>query len=75
MLNSLLSDFAKKAQITKLLPGHHYTIEELSPYVSQFDECTGDAVQVLKVAGQTGYAAVITPSSDYLTKEAAAGGP
>ena len=71
-LEPLLSDFAKKAEITKLLPGHHYTLEELSPYISDYDACTNGQTQLLEVAGQTGYAAAIIPSSAYLTKEAAA---
>ena len=71
-LRPLLADFAKKAGITKLLPGHRYSLEELSPYVTQFEACTNGETQFLKVPGQTGYAAAITPASDYLTKEAAA---
>ena len=71
-LRPLLEGFAKKAQITKLLPGHNYTMEEIAPYISQFEECQADSIQILKVPSQTGYAAAITPASDYLTKEAAA---
>ena len=71
-LRPLLSEFAKKAEITKLLPGHKYTMDELSPYISQFDECCSDEVQLLKVSSQTGYAAAATPASPYLTKESAA---
>ena len=71
-LRPLIKEFAKKASITKLLPGHSYTIEELSPYIRQFDACTNGETQFLLVPGQTGYAAAITPASDYLTKEAAA---
>ena len=71
-LRPLLETFAKKAGITKLLPGHHYTMEELSPYVSQFDACTDNAIQLLKVPSQTGYAAAIIPASEYLSKEGAA---
>ena len=71
-LRPLLADFAKKAGITKLLPGHQYTMEEFIPYISQFEACKGDWVQFLRVPGQTGYAAAITPASEYLTKEAAA---
>ena len=47
-------------------------MEELSPYISQFEECRSEELQFLKVSGQTGYAAAVTPASDYLTKEAAA---
>ena len=71
-LRPLLTDFAKKAQLTKLLPGHTYTLEEISPYVSQFEECQKDNIQLLKVPSQTGFAAAVIPASDYLTKEAAA---
>jgi len=71
-LRPLLGDFAKKTGITKLLPVHKYTIEELKPYIWQAEECESEEMQILKVPGQTGYAAVITPASQYLTKEAAA---
>ena len=71
-LRPLLAEFARKAKLTKLLPGHHYTVEELAPYISQFEACKEDKLQFLKVPGQTGYAAAITPSSDYLSKEASA---
>ena len=71
-LRPMLEGFAKKAGITKLLPGHNYSLEELSPYVSQFEACTAEETQLLKVAGQTGYAAAVIPASEYLTKEAAA---
>ena len=71
-IKPLLEGFAIKAGITKLQPGHIYTMDELSPYVVQFDACKGDAVQMLKVSGQTGYAAAISPASEYLTKDAAA---
>ncbi len=71
-LKPLLSVFAKKAQLTKLLPGHNYTMEELAPYVSQFDACESEKPQLLKVHSQTGYAAAVTPASAFLTKEAAA---
>ncbi len=71
-LRPLLGEFAKKAGITKLLPVHNYTMEELKPYVCQFDDAADEKLQFIKVSGQTGYAAAITPASDYLTKEAAA---
>ncbi len=71
-LRPLLQVFAKKAEITKLLPGHNYTMEELAPYVSQFEACESEKPQLLKVQSQTGYAAAVTPASVYLTKEAAA---
>lgn len=71
-LKPLLGDFAKKAGLTKLLPVHNYTMEELKPYICQYEEAASDKLQFLKVDGQTGYAAAITPASAYLTKEAAA---
>ena len=71
-LRPLLGDFAKKAGLTKLAPVHHYTMDELKPYISQYADAASGALQFLKVSGQTGYAAAITPASDYLTKEAAA---
>lgn len=71
-LRPLIAEFTCKAEITKLLPGHHYTMEELSPYISQFNDCRTKEIQFLRVESQTGYAAVITPASDYLSKESAA---
>ena len=71
-LRPLMETFARNAGITKLLPGHSYSKEELARYVSQFSEAESDKLQVINVAGQTGYAAAITPASEYLTKEAAA---
>ena len=47
-------------------------MEELKPYICQYEEAASDKLQFLKVDGQTGYAAAITPASAYLTKEAAA---
>ncbi len=70
-LRPLIEKFAVNAGITKLLPGHQYTIEELSPYVRQFEACNSEECQLLKVASQTGYAAAITPAAPFLTKEAA----
>ena len=71
-LKPLLQNFAQKAEITKLLPVHRYTMEELKPYIWQAEEAAGNEPQLLRVPGQTGYAAAITPASQYLTKEAAA---
>lgn len=71
-LRPLMETFARDAGITKLLPGHSYSKEELARYVSQFSEAESDKLQVINVPGQTGYAATITPASEYLTKEAAA---
>ncbi len=71
-LRPLLEVFAKEAGITKLLPGHKYTMDELKPYISNFEASQSEQPQILKVESQTGYAAAITPASDYLTKEAAA---
>ena len=71
-LRPLIESFAKKAGITKLLPAHSYTMEELKPYIWQYEDAASDEIQLLQVSGQTGYAAAITPASDYLTKEASA---
>ncbi len=71
-IRPLIEKFAKNAGITKLLPGRHYTMEELSPYVVQFEVCDSEETQLLKVPSQTGYAAAVTPASPFLTKEAAA---
>ena len=73
-LKPLLQKFAVKAGITKLLPGHKYTLEELAPYISDYESCQSDKTQFLKVSSQTGYAVAVTPASDYLTKEAASEG-
>jgi hypothetical protein len=73
-LRPLLADFAREAGLTKLLPGHQYTIEELKPYICQFDQAAGKELQRIEVSGQTGYAAAITPASEYLSKNAAAEG-
>ncbi len=71
-LRPLLAEFAKKAGLTKLLPGHQYTMEELKPYIWQYQEAACGQLQRIEVSGQTGYAAAITPASQFLTKEAAA---
>ena len=71
-LRPLLEGFARKAEITKLLPLHKYTMEELKPYIWQAEEAESEQPQFIRVPGQTGYAAAITPASQYLTKEAAA---
>lgn len=71
-IKPLLQNFAKKAGLTKLQPLHNYTIEELKPYIWQADDAASDELQLLKVSGQTGYAAAVIPSSAYLTEESAA---
>ena len=71
-LRPLHEKFSIKVGLNKLLPGHHYTIEELSPYISQFEDCTSRQPQILKVAGQTGYSAVVIPAPSYLTRKVAA---
>ena len=65
--------FAKKAEISKLLPKIPRKLEDYIPYIKQADSATGDfCAQVMKVASQTGYAAAVTRCSDYFTKEALA---
>ncbi len=71
-LRPLLEAFAKKAGLTKLLPAHSYTLEELKPYVCQYEAAASSETQRLEVSGQTAYAAAIIPASEYLTKEGAA---
>jgi len=68
----MMEEFAVQSNITKLLPGKKRTIEDYKPYIIQSDDINNSDVQLLKVDTQTGYAAVVTPSSQYLTKEAAA---
>lgn len=67
-----LEEFAKKIKITQLVPGKKLTIDDLLPYISQNDAVNTSDTQLLKVDTQTGYGAVISPASQYLTKEAAA---
>ena len=65
--------FAKKAELTKLLPKIPRKLEDLIPYVKQAESASGDfCSQVMKVASQTGYAAAVTKCSDYFTKESLA---
>ena len=37
ILLPLIQDFAKKSQITKLLPGKNYTYDQLKPFIFQSD--------------------------------------
>ena len=65
--------FAKKAELTKLLPKIPRKLEDLISYVKQAESASGDfCSQVMKVASQTGYAAAVTKCSDYFTKESLA---
>ena len=68
----MLEDFAKNTKITKLLPGKKRTVEDYKPYIAQSEDINTSDIQLLKVDTQTGYAAVVTPASKYLTKESAA---
>ena len=69
----LLENFAKETNLTKLLPGKKYSLDDLKPYILQAD-LIEDASnpQLIQIASQTGYAALATSASQYLTKEAAA---
>ena len=71
-LRPLVEKFAQSAGITKLQPGHNYTLEELMPFIGQAEEASSEQLQILKVDSQTGFAAVVSPASQYLTKEASA---
>ncbi len=68
----LLQNFAKDANITKLLPAKGFSVEDLKPYITQVEKITPDETQLLQIDTQTGYATTVTSSSQYLTKEAAA---
>lgn len=68
----MLEGFAKDCKITKLLPGKKRTLEDYKPYIVQTDDVNTTDIQLLKLDTQTGYAAVVTPASQFLTKEAAA---
>ena len=69
----MLEDFVQKSKLTKLLPGKEYSLEELKPFIYQSDYAEDlSKPQLIKVSSQTGYAAVSSPASQYLTKEAAA---
>ena len=69
----MLEDFAKSAEITKLLPAKTLKTEDLLPYVYESDAITEPfSKQMICEESQTGYSAAISPASPYLTKEAAA---
>ena len=71
-LMPLIQKFAKDAQLTKLLPSNNYKLEDYLPYVVKAQNAMGkDTKESLMTESQTGYAAVITPCSHYLTDEAA----
>lgn len=69
----LLEKFAKNAGLTSLKAKKDYPLED---YVSQIYKVENikslDSFESIKVDSQTGYAAVISPGSGYLSKEAAA---
>ena len=69
----LLEGFAKSAKITKLLPPKDLKLEDVLPYVYKSEAITDkNSKQMICESSQTGYAAVISGASPYLTKEAAA---
>ena len=69
----MLETFAKDTNITKLLPPVELKLEELLPYVYDSDAIIDKkSKQMIFEESQTGYAAAISPSSPYLTKDAAA---
>ena len=73
ILLPLIQDFAKKSQITKLLPGKNYTYDQLEPFIFQSDILRqSDKIQIFPMKTQTGFAACSTKASDFLTKQAAA---
>ena len=72
-LMPMLEDFAKAAGITKLLPSNNYGLKDFLPYVVAAENLNGEHTkEVLKTDSQTGYAAVVIPGSQTLSKEAAA---
>ena len=71
----LVEGFAKDAGFTKLLPSNNYQLEDYLPYVTGAQNSIGDHTkESLKTESQTGYATVVTPCSEYLTKESVAEG-
>ncbi|MCR4954026.1 MAG: insulinase family protein [Treponema sp.] len=64
--------FAVEAKIKKLVPAKKLTLEELLPFVYEYQTVTSPECQILQVDSQTGYAASRIKSSNYLTKESAA---
>jgi len=69
----LISDFAKKAGITKLLPSNNYKLEDYLPYIVNAQNCRDkNSKEAIKTESQTGYAACVTPCSEYLTKDSLA---
>lgn len=68
-----IRQFIIDSKITKLLPKTKY---ELKDYLSEIYKVDNyfkkDKTEIIKVHSQTGYAVTVTPSSEYLTKEAAA---
>ena len=69
----LMESFASAAALTKLLPSNNYKLEDYLPYVVSAQNVMGDHTkEALKTESQTGYAAVVTTCSPYLTKESAA---
>ena len=71
-LRPLLEKFIKEAEISKLLPSANWGMENLLPYIYENESALSDALQIMKVESQTGYAVAVSRSSQYLTKEAAA---
>lgn len=72
-IKPMLSDFAKEAKITKLLPAVEHTFDDYKHYIVQFEDAVQDnALQIIQVESQTGYAAASSKASGFMTKEAAA---
>ena len=72
-LMPLMEKFASAAGLTKLLPSNNYKLEDYLPYVVSAQNAIGEQTkESLKTESQTGYAAVVTPCSPYLTKESVA---
>lgn len=68
-----MENFAKSANITKLLPAPELKLEDFIPFIRQSEITKDDkAQQVIKIDTQTAYSVAVTKSADYLTKEAAA---
>ena len=69
----LLEDFAKKTGLTSLKAKKDYTLDDYLSQIYKVQNIKGiESFEAIKVDSQTGYAAVISPGSEYLSKEASA---
>ena len=70
-VNADLEAFVKEAELTSLKPGAGYSLKDYLPYIYA-SEPQNNQTEALKIATQTGFAAMFFPCTIWLTKEAAA---